>query len=77
MKYSNCGGLIFNRHKWYYPVELARICTKCGEMQHAFDYGFAIVSFDDWIEWVEASKILKINASKERIRGLNWLEAED
>lgn len=71
-----CGGRIFNRHRWYYPVEYARICTKCGAMQYEFDWGFGSLDFDCWIKRIEEDRARMNEVAKERIRGLNWLEAE-
>ena len=46
-------GRLFNRHRWNYPHEYYRICTKCGITQESSIIGLAsggwwTVDFDEW-----------------------------
>jgi hypothetical protein len=53
MSNNDCGGWIFNRHKWEYPVDGLRFCIKCGETEE-HNIGF----FDTWWQRIDGETFI-------------------
>jgi len=53
---GECGGLIFNRHKWRYWGDEHRICGKCGKCQYRYNGWWTSTSFDRLMDLMEHAR---------------------